>query len=109
MERIKKIKLPTSIYKKAWNIDTILKWLQLQPNNGLLDLKTLRAKYIILFKMVDLSKSSDIHRILYFSLTFNSEDMEDTRMPMKNSRLRDLRNFKYTRNIQNSKICVVDT
>jgi hypothetical protein len=62
----------------------------------------------MLFKMVDLSRSSDIHRILFSSLTFNSEGMEGTRMPMKNSRLRDSRTFKCTRNVQNSKICVVD-
>jgi hypothetical protein len=56
--------------------------------------------------MINLSKFSDIYRILYSLLTFNSEGMKDTKMPMKNSQLKDSKNVLKMFKIQKY---VVDT
>jgi hypothetical protein len=50
--KIKKIKFSVAFMKK-YSINTILKWLQLQLDTELLDLKIFKTKCIMLFKMVN--------------------------------------------------------
>ena len=60
MHRIERMRPPDPAYEQSWNLDVLVNWVESLRPNKQLDLLTLRMKCIILFKLVDMTRSADL-------------------------------------------------
>jgi site-specific recombinase XerD len=87
-------------------MDKMINFIQSLPDNQQMDDVTLRMKCIMLFKIVDLSRSADIIAISFKSVSFSNNVLSGTRRPIKNYKKDRPADFQY-KAMDNIKLCVV--
>jgi hypothetical protein len=106
MAQIGRLRPIQPAYESTWDMDILVEWLITLPTINQMDNKSLRMVAIILFKMVDLSRSADVVAISFKSLRFSQTQMSGSRRPVKTRKADRQSEFFLERHV-NPKLCVV--
>jgi integrase len=107
LHKIDKERPALPAYESAWSLDAIVDWIEALGPNSKLSMKLLRAKCIMLFKLITMARSADILAISWKTVKCQDSKLTGFYKRLKNYRRDVSREFSLQKWDEYENLCVV--